>query len=282
MRITSWEQNHVKKIEPAVDNLSDNEKERLQLIQKVQKMLSDGFSYADIATETRISTRTVARYRIGDPMNLCRLQRPSRHKLLDELKPRIIQLLQNGYHASGVYTQLVEEGYGVHKSTVRTYVRNLANSEGINICKNKKGPCPEKKQFLNQTAKVLIKKQQLQNFLWTGESLPIPDIYVLYEKYPLVWELKKCISEFRKIFYDKNMSLLYLFIERYRKSSISAISSFANGIERDIDAVENAVASDRSNGFVEGNNNRIKAIKRTMYGRCGLKLLSAKIILNHS
>ncbi len=46
-------------------------------------------------------------------------------------------------------------------------------------------------------------------------------------------------------------------------------------------AVENAVVSDRSNGFVEWNNNRIKAIKRTMYGRCGLKLLATKVMLGY-
>ena len=52
--------------------------------------------------------------------------------------------------------------------------------------------------------------------------------------------------------------------------------SFAEGIKRDIDAVENAVAYDYSNGFVEGTNSKLKMIKRTMYGRCGKKLLTAK------
>ena len=32
-----------------------------------------------------------------------------------------------------------------------------------------------------------------------------------------------------------------------------------------------------SNGFVEGTNSRLKMIKRTMYGRCGRKLLEAKL-----
>ena len=44
-----------------------------------------------------------------------------------------------------------------------------------------------------------------------------------------------------------------------------------------IDAVENAVAYDYSNGFVEGTNSRLKMIKRTMYGRCGKRLLEAKL-----
>ena len=58
---------------------------------------------------------------------------------------------------------------------------------------------------------------------------------------------------------------------------IKAIKSFAEGLKRDIDAVENAVAYDYSNGFVEGTNSRLKMIKRTMYGRCRKQLLEAKL-----
>ena len=56
--------------------------------------------------------------------------------------------------------------------------------------------------------------------------------------------------------------------EYYQKSSIKELASFANGLNKDIYAIENAVASKFSNGFVEGTNSKIKMIKRTMYGRC--------------
>ena len=69
----------------------------------------------------------------------------------------------------------------------------------------------------------------------------------------------------------------YLFIEKYCKSTIKAVKSFAEGLKRDIVAVENAVAYDYSNGFVEGTNSRLKMIKRTMYGRCRKQLLEAKL-----
>ena len=48
-------------------------------------------------------------------------------------------------------------------------------------------------------------------------------------------------------------------------------------LKRDMDAVENAVAYDYSNGFVEGTNSRLKMIKRTMYGRCRKQLLETKL-----
>lgn len=74
------------------------------------------------------------------------------------------------------------------------------------------------------------------------------------------------------------MPLLYLFIAQYKNSSVKELASFANGLEKDISAIENAVASDLSNAFVEGTNNKVKMVKRTMYGRCGRKLLAAKLM----
>jgi transposase len=47
---------------------------------------------------------------------------------------------------------------------------------------------------------------------------------------------------------------------------------------RDIDAVRNAIEQPWSNGQVEGQTNRLKTLKRAMYGRAGVELLRARII----
>lgn len=66
-------------------------------------------------------------------------------------------------------------------------------------------------------------------------------------------------------------------LEKYCKSEINALRSFVNGLKRDIDAVENAVAYNYGNGFAEGTNSRLKMIKRTMYGMGSKQLLEAKL-----
>ena len=81
-----------------------------------------------------------------------------------------------------------------------------------------------------------------------------------------------------EVYEKKSMPLLYLFIERYKNSDLEEISRFANGLEKDIEAVENSVASELSNGFVEGTNGKLKMVKRTMYGRCSKVLLAAKVM----
>ena len=45
-----------------------------------------------------------------------------------------------------------------------------------------------------------------------------------------------------------------------------------------MDAVKNAIAYPYSNGLTEGINNKIKAIKRQMYGRAKTDLLEARLV----
>ena len=72
--------------------------------------------------------------------------------------------------------------------------------------------------------------------------------------------------------------MLYLFIEGYRKSSIKKTASFAAGLKKDIDAVENAVASQMNNGYVEVTNSKVRTMKKMMYGRCGVRLIRAQLL----
>lgn len=86
---------------------------------------------------------------------------------------------------------------------------------------------------------------------------------------------------FRDIFKQKNTALLDRWLEQYKPSCLQEMASFTAGIEKDIDAVKNAIIyDDISNGPIEGLNNKLKAIKRQMYGRAGYRLLMLKMCLS--
>jgi transposase len=53
---------------------------------------------------------------------------------------------------------------------------------------------------------------------------------------------------------------------------------FARTLRRDLHAVEMALTASWSNGPVEGHINRLKMIKRQMYGRAGFELLKARVL----
>lgn len=59
---------------------------------------------------------------------------------------------------------------------------------------------------------------------------------------------------------------------------IKELDSFVNGIERDKDAIKNAIQFDYNNGFAEGSANKLKVIKRIMYGRNSFELLKSKLL----
>jgi len=54
--------------------------------------------------------------------------------------------------------------------------------------------------------------------------------------------------------------------------------SLASGIKRDYAAVKAALHSPYSTGPVEGNINRLKFIKRSMYGRANFDLLRHRVL----
>ena len=123
-----------------------------------------------------------------------------------------------------------------------------------------------------------LSRNSIFRYLWMGVELSENHKAYILQKYPKLKELMHCVREFREIYEKKSMPLLYLFIERYKNSDLKEIFRFANGLEKDIEAVENSVASELSNGFVEGTNSKLKMVKRTMYGRCSKALLAAKLM----
>jgi hypothetical protein len=53
---------------------------------------------------------------------------------------------------------------------------------------------------------------------------------------------------------------------------------FANGLQEDYDAVKWGIALAWSNGPEEGQINRLKMLKRQMYGRVGIGLLKQRVL----
>jgi transposase len=63
-----------------------------------------------------------------------------------------------------------------------------------------------------------------------------------------------------------------------RRSGIYGMQRFARALRHDIEAVRNAVREPWSNRQTEGQINRLKTLKRTMYGRAGVDLLRARLM----
>ena len=265
----------VKKIASIVDNLTESERNRRQLIIEIQTLHKSGASIREIARITNKERKTVKKYLEGDPDNLCR---SNKHSQLESCTDNIIKNIQDGLTASTIAKQLQDQGYQYTLSNIRHYVTSIAAQYGLEISKyNRTAPKYDQNGKKKQPMDYVTRKG-IFNHLWMKVRLTPKHREYLWTQNSNLFELECCIREFREIFEKKSMTCLYLFIERYKMSSIKEIASFAKGLEKDIDAVENAVASSLSNGFVEGTNSKVKTIKKAMYGRCGKLLLSAKLM----
>jgi transposase len=71
---------------------------------------------------------------------------------------------------------------------------------------------------------------------------------------------------------------LHEWLDRAHATGIASIQNFVGQLRRDILAIEAAVTTRWSNGPVEGQVNRLKMLKRQMYGRAGVELLRARLI----
>lgn len=61
-------------------------------------------------------------------------------------------------------------------------------------------------------------------------------------------------------------------------SSLTPFNTLATGFHRDGDAVVAALSLPWNNGLVEGHVNRLKMLKRQMYGRAGFPLLRTRVL----
>src|SRR4051812_49699233 len=83
---------------------------------------------------------------------------------------------------------------------------------------------------------------------------------------------------FAELIRKRSHETLAEWLARAEASPDPDLRRFAEGIRRDEAAVHAAVTKTWSNGPVEGHINRLKTIKRQMYGRAGFVLLRARVL----
>ena len=76
----------------------------------------------------------------------------------------------------------------------------------------------------------------------------------------------------------RNADKLCTWIEAASASHFRFLAQFASTLRRDLKSVELSITTPRSNGPIEGQINRLKAIKRQIYGRAGFQLLKARVL----
>ncbi len=108
-----------------------------------------------------------------------------------------------------------------------------------------------------------VQQQQIEHICQASEELRT--VYLLSQEFMLLLK-------------ERQAEALDGWLKRVKESHVTELLSFVNGIARDYAAVRAAFSLPWSNGIVEGHVNRLKFLKRQMFGRARLDLLRVKVL----
>jgi transposase len=238
---------------------------RLALYEQVVAFSQAGLSKAEICRQLKLGRNTVLRWlRRGQfPERKPRHGAPSRvTEFAEYLRQRWNEGCQN---AMRLHREIRGQGYDGSYGMVAWLVAGWRKTKSV------QPNLPERTAPKQAALLVTRPAEQL-----TEEQPQLLDRLAL--SCPEILPLRQVALEFRTALQADNSQLLRQWIEKAQRCEFGSLVRFAYGLKKDLAAVAAAVDTDWSNGQTEGQINRLKTIKRQMYGRAGFALLRARVL----
>lgn len=254
--------------------------QRLENYEQVHVLRKQGYQVKDIAYHLGMGERTVYTYLSHPTFPEWQPSIRPRGSQLDPYKPYLLEQWNQGRHLSkALFEEIQQQGYEGTYATVTRYTKQLRqlSREALNNLPGR-GPAPALKKF---DQKPLSARRAAWLILKKEETLDSKEESLL-ERLCTQPELAEAISlaqGFMALVRQRLPETLDGWLEKAQNSTVQAFQSFAKGLIEDYDAVKAGVTLEVSNGPVEGQNNRLKMLKRQMFGRAGLDLLAKRFIL---
>ena len=252
-----------------------------QLIINIQKRWKelDIKDYRTINIEFKISLATSIKYINMTKEEINKLDEITFYKKrktqLDDYDNIIYKMLRDNLEYKIIYSYVYYKGFKGKE--------NLLNSHIYLINKNNFPNNPtktiKKVKMVYPKDVDVIKKNDLLKFILTinpktkKDKIIENNIKLIKEKYPIVDTVERVFNDFHSVIMSDTPELIDQFIDIYEGTEIN---DFCQSIKKDIAPVKNAISYNISSGFVEGNNNKFKLIKRIVYGKSKLVNLFRK------
>lgn len=239
---------------------------------QVHQLHQQGMSIHRIAEEVNVARNTVRRY-LHMEDGLVVAQRPRKASILDPYYDYILTRWQDGCHNGElIFREIRERGYKGSVTHVRAMTTRLRQSLPAMIHPPKHAKKGENTYSPRELRWLLAKKSK---DLSSEEQEDLSRLLASSEEVRLVHSL---VQRFLRMLRLRQHEHLRGWLDEATASEIKEIQSFVAGIERDYDAVAAGFRLHWSQGQVEGNVNRLKTLKRQMYGRAGFELLRQRVL----
>jgi transposase len=250
----------------------------LERFDRVKALQHEGRSLTAIAKETSLNWRTVAKWTEWRELPERRSMNPKSttpRKYETYLAPRWAEGFRTGRHLLPEIKKLGYTGSLTHLERLLSEWRRSG-----------RGPClasldpdagnrwslaamrvpPIAASYLCLKPRGLMTRQELAT---TTE---------LKRAAPAFATIRQLAMRFRGILHGRDPDKLESWLDDAHRSGLYGLRRFAYTIRNDLAAVRNAITERWSNGQTEGQINRLKTLKRQMYGRAGTELLRARLL----
>ena len=242
-------------------------KRQLQLNQ-IKQLRSEGITIRAIARTLKISRITVRKYLHLDEPPRKNGNRTNIESFNDYLQSRMEE--DKNVEVIQLWKEIKQLGYNGGRTAVYIHLKDYVKPrERIKL------PTLNYLSWVPSRVSLLLYRKE--------ESLSQKEKDLLREiqdRCPEILVAQKLAHKFRDMIENKQVDLLCTWMNEVEQSHIRELTSFAKGLISDCAAVKNAIYLPWSNGPVEGKINKLKTIKRQMYGRASFDLLRKRLVLS--
>lgn len=256
--------------------------QKLDRYEQIIELHDQGLKAAEIASRTGISGRTVQRWLAHGSFPEARRRR-RRPSLIDPYERSVLQWWHEGNrNGLQLYRELITRGYkGSSKAmynylaTLRTPQSDSLQSIPLKLRRRKSVPLlpPPLENFSAQRATWLFVCQPEKL-----DQIQQEELMRILQASPSAETAYSLAQGFMQMIREHTGQPLESWLNAVEESHLPELKSFARGIQHDKAAVLAGLTLSWSQGPLEGHVNRLKLIKRSMYGRAKLPLLRARVL----
>jgi len=247
-----------------------NRADRMARYEECRRLKQLGLSNHEIARRTGMCRETVRKFVCAEIFPE-RVTYPPRSQMTEPYAEYLKKRLQEGCrNAALLYREIKAQGYRGGSATVRRLMRSWKHQLPVRYQRLEglpdfDAPAPR------QAVWWLLKPEELE---------PNQKEYVseLQRLSPEISSGLKLVKEFQSLLVGKQADRFDQWRLSTEQSGLKELQSFSVGLMKDEAAVRAAMIYDWSSGQVEGNVNRLKMIKRMMFGRAGFAMLKARVL----
>ena len=234
----------------------------------VQDLAAQGMSKAAIGRQLGLHPATVRKFANARSVEDLTAVTEQRTHVVDPFTGYLHQRWNEGErNATQLFREIQQQGYPGGELAVQRYLRSFRKDRG-----HAPKPGPKPPTVRQVTSWIMTHPDRVDS----GDAAKLRGIR---NRDKDLNRLVKHVRAFAVMMTGRHGDRLDDWILATENETLAPLAGFARNLRRDIDAIRNGLTMPHSSGPVEGGINRLKMIKRQMFGRAGLALLRKRVLL---